>query len=127
MAGKPAVRAIHARALSGPVARPCLLMRVASQSGKAPGGGSCGCADSARQKGMPVGQVPLYGGGCKAQHGVLHVCMGTRGGHSFLMQKGGLAQCTNGGKPGVCQGVFGTKNQVRHASRGGGQLVSGHE
>ena len=41
-AGKPAIRAIHARALSGPVAKPCLLMRVASQSGRAPGGGSCG-------------------------------------------------------------------------------------
>ena len=35
-----AVLAIHARALSGPVAKPCLLTRVASQSGRAPGGGS---------------------------------------------------------------------------------------
>ena len=39
-AGKPAVLATHARALSGPVAKPCLLTPVASQSGRAPGGGS---------------------------------------------------------------------------------------
>ena len=43
-------RAIQDRARNGPVARPCLLARTESQSGRVPGGGSDGSADTARQK-----------------------------------------------------------------------------
>ena len=51
-AGRPAVLAMQARALSGPVARPCLLIRVASQS--------CGGADSAWQKAAQECQSHTY-------------------------------------------------------------------
>ena len=99
-AGKPAIRAIHARALSGPAAKPCLLMRVASQSGRAPGGGSCGSADSAWQKEAQECQSDRYRCTVEgAKRGVLHVHMRTGCGHGLLMEEGGFPQRADNGEP----------------------------